>query len=231
MQQKRKKKAKTKKEKVDLTQPKPIAPEGLSDETADIFFELPARQREFVRHYLLHRNASRAMREAGYESKNQNVDSSKLLAKPSIQQIIEENERYLQKKFDITQDAIIQELALLGFARSSDVFEWDDKGEVKLIPQDRMNDRGLAYIDSIKIERGTVTTKNEKTGEEKVETYISDMKITTLGKEKKGALELVGRAIGMWKEGSGAGSGLSKEARRAAIDRIRSHLKRRSGQE
>lgn len=181
--------------------------------TAESFFELPARQREFVRRYLLHRNASRAMREAGYTSKNPNVDSSKLLANPSIQEIIGFFEKKAQEKFEIDQERIINELAAIAFGSAGRVMDWDEK-EMRFIHKADLTERELAFVDSISVE----DTK-----------YGTTRKMTTLAGQKTKALELLGKHIGMFGE-KNAGSGSNSDARKNAIIRIQKYLRKGTGE-
>ena len=69
---------------------------------------LAPKQIIFVQNYLTNgRNASEAMRQAGYKSKNPDVDSAKLLVYPGIQELVKAEESRAQVKFEWTRDQMI----------------------------------------------------------------------------------------------------------------------------
>lgn len=97
--------------------------------------ELPnsAFHARFVEEFLVDLNASKAYRRAGYQGKNANVQSSRLMRSPEIQAAVRAAMAARSERVGITQDRVLEELALLAF---SDVEHYivDDDGSVKLAP-------------------------------------------------------------------------------------------------
>lgn len=182
------------------------------EKTVDEFFDLPPKQREFVRRYLIHRNASRAMREAGYTSKNPDVDASKLLVNPSIQEIIAFFEKKAQEKFELTHEKIIDELIAIAFGNAGKVMDWTET-DLRLVHKGDLTEKEMAFIDSISVE----DTKYGKT-----------ISMTTLAGQKAKALEILGKHVGLFGKASNGGSGSSEEIRKNAIKRIQDYLEKRS---
>ena len=184
-----------------------------SQSTPQLPEELNARQREFVRRYHLHKNASRAYREAGYTSNSANVEACKLLTKPNIQAYLAELEKEAADQFKITKEMLIDELAAIAFGHVGKVMTWT-KGDMKFIPSDELSPREMAFIESISVS----DTEFGRT-----------LKMTTLAGQKQVALRALGEITGLWGKGkNGTGSGPDKEARKAALARIRDYLAKRT---
>lgn len=139
-----------------------------------------SKQQEFVRQYFLcNRNASEALRRAGYRSKNPHVDASKLLAKPSILALIQAEELQLKEKFEIKRDDIINELVAIAFGNIGDILNWNEDGLV-VKSKNQISHQQLKYIDNIKFdaESGKI------------------IGVSTLAKEKVKAIEVLMRMLG-----------------------------------
>jgi hypothetical protein len=81
---------------------------------------LNAKQLAFVREYMINgNNASKAYVAAGYSDKQPNVYAAKMMMREEIREEIEKRKAELNKKleneFEITQDAIIDEMAKYAF--------------------------------------------------------------------------------------------------------------------
>jgi len=173
---------------------------------------LNARQLEFVRKYFLHKNASRAYREAGYVSKSPQVEASKLLTNPNIQALLSDLEKETADLFDITREKLIDQLAAIAFGHVGHVMGWDEF-DIKFIPKDELSPREMAFIESISV----TDTEFGKT-----------RKMTTLAGQRVSAIRALGEMTGLGKDPNG--SGTDKASRRAAIGRIRDYLAKRSGE-
>lgn len=175
--------------------------------------ELSPRHLKFCQEYVLSGNASDAWRKAGYKGKNADVDASKLLVNPGIQKEIKRLQEQASKKFEITQEAIMEELAAVAFARPADIFSWNKEGDEVLVEDfNSLSDMQKAGIASI--QQGMTDSGNKYL---KVEF-----------KDKTKALELLGKQIGMWsKVGDGAGQKSREATRRATVERIHAILRRR----
>ena len=82
--------------------------------------KLTAKQERFVDEYLVDLNATAAARRAGYSEKTAEVIGYENLRKPQIMAAIHERQQNLQGKLEITQEAVLQELASIAFANGTD---------------------------------------------------------------------------------------------------------------
>lgn len=115
---------------------------------------LNPKQKQFLREYLLTRNASKAYSKV-YKSKNPNVDSTNLMKHPLIQEAIEKHDKKLQEKFEVTEEQIINELKKVAFDECmpvtiGDILNWDEEDHVTLIAKENMKKLPMKYIKSIK---------------------------------------------------------------------------------
>lgn len=74
-----------------------------------------ARYERFAREYILDHNASRAAVAAGYSKKNPDVEGSRLLAKPLVQELIACFAKKTAAKLEITAERVLNEIAKLAF--------------------------------------------------------------------------------------------------------------------
>lgn len=139
------------------------------------------KQKLFADEYLIDLNATRAYRKA-YPNckKDSSADAAarKLLGNTRIQKYISERMKERQKRTEITQDRVIQELAYIAFAKVTDYASVKD-GSVKIKDTDELTNEQIRAISGI------------KEGKFGVEVRLND-------KEK--ALELLGRHLGMWSD-------------------------------
>lgn len=198
--------------------------------------KLTPKEAAFIRQYILCRNGVEAARKAGYVGNDNTLGAiaSENLRKPKIVEFMRENEKRVQDKFEVTQDKIIEELALIGFGNIGRVMDLSDPNTIKLKSEDEMGEH-VAFIESINIKRERIEPpkKKKKRGEPEEpekppEFAITEMKITTLAKEKANALEKLGKHLGMWRPKNETGHGDRELARKNAIERIRKHLSKRT---
>lgn len=139
------------------------------------------KQKIFADEYLIDLNATRAYKSVYRNIKNDGVarkNGSRLLTNADIQKYIADRMQERQKRTEITQDRVLEELAAIAFARATDYAEV--KGEcVRIKDTDRLTDQQLKAIAGI------------KEGKFGIELKLND-------KEK--ALELLGRHLGMFKD-------------------------------
>lgn len=94
--------------------------------------DLTARQRRFVREYLIDGNATQAAIRAGYSKKTADQIGHQLLKKTSVSAAVAEGQRKVAEKLEITAEAILAELASVGFANVGDFVRVGDDGRVTL---------------------------------------------------------------------------------------------------
>lgn len=76
---------------------------------------LSLKQKVFVEHYLVHFNAAKAAREAGYSKRGADVQGCRLLGNVKVQQFLQQCIAERAARFEITQDRIISMLASIAF--------------------------------------------------------------------------------------------------------------------
>ena len=95
--------------------------------------KLTEKQKRFVDEYLIDLNATQAYKRAGYSVKSDNaagVEGLKLLRNPKIQIHIHERQLELQKRTEITQDKVLNELAKIAFSSGADFAQVVDRKSV-----------------------------------------------------------------------------------------------------
>lgn len=143
------------------------------------------KQKIFADEYLIDLNATRAYRVAYPSVKKEEsaaVNGSKLLRNAKVAEYIAERMEERQKRTEITQDRVVQELAAIAFARATDYAEVRYNGvnsTVVIKPTAELSDEQICAIAGI------------KEGANGIEIKLND-------KEK--ALELLGRHLGMWND-------------------------------
>lgn len=148
-------------------------------------------QKIFCNEYLIDLNATRAYKVAYPNCKKDETaraNGSRLLTIANIQEYISEQMEKRQKRTEITQDMVINELAKIAF---SDIRElYNDSGGLKNIKTLDNNIAGaISSLETFEEYEGR-GDEREKTGD--------TQKVKLLDKTK--ALELLGKHLGMFKE-------------------------------
>ena len=152
------------------------------------------KQKIFADEYLIDLNATRAYK-AAYPSVKKDetarTNGSRMLTNANVVSYITERMQERQKRTEITQDRVLQELAAIAFARATDYAEIKDEC-VKIKDTSDLTELQIKAIAGI------------KEGKYGIELKLND-------KEK--ALELLGRHLGMFKDKVEV-SGLEEEKRK-----------------
>jgi hypothetical protein len=185
---------------------------------------LTVKQKAFIHHYLLERNASKAARLAGY--KDFEFSGGKTLAHPLVAAEIARYEKQAQEKFELTQEKIITELIKHAFdekmeATIGDVMDWDGNNKIDLIAKNKLSAIQIKHIKAIK----QVVNKDGDFG--------VHIEMREVGKIE--ALKLLGQHIGMFKKGKideGAGDNRPRadETTRAALIESLRGIARKAGE-
>jgi phage terminase small subunit len=146
--------------------------------------KLTPKQARFVDEYLIDLNATGAARRAGYSAKTANEIGSRLLTNVSVRSALSEAMKAREKRTQITQDRVLQELARLAFSDIRKAFNED--GTLKR-PQDMDDDTAAALA-------GIDTTSTSIGGGDDPMT-LTTKKIKVV--DKNGALTLAMRHLGM----------------------------------
>lgn len=147
------------------------------------------KQRAFVDEYLIDFNGTQAAIRAGYSSKTANEQAAGLLAKLSIQKLLAERKAARVQRTEITQDRVLQELARLAFLDIRKAFNED--GSLK--PIQDLDDETAAAIAGIDVVEMAGAAGIGGDGIEHIPLQTKKIKLA----EKKGALELLMRHMGM----------------------------------
>lgn len=139
------------------------------------------KQKIFADEYLIDLNATRAYRTAYPSVKKEESAASaaaRMLRNVKVAEYIAERMEERQKRTEITQDMVLQELAAIAFARATDYVSVRD-GMVQVKDTDQLSDSQIAAITGIKETQNGIEVK--------------------LGSKEK-TLELLGRHLGMWND-------------------------------
>ena len=148
-------------------------------------------QKRFCEEYLIDLNATRAYKVAYPNCKKDDsarVNSSRLLTNANIQEYISEKVKEREKRTEVTQDMVIQELSRIAFLDIRKLY--NESGGLKNI-QD-IDEETIKAISSLE-----TLEEYDGYGEDK-EQIGNTQKVKWLDKLK--ALELLGKHLGMFKE-------------------------------
>ena len=82
--------------------------------------KLTAKQQRFCDEYLTDLNATQAAIRAGYSKKRASEQAYQLLQKTTVQAYIDKRKKDREKRVEISQDRVLQELAYIAFAKATD---------------------------------------------------------------------------------------------------------------
>lgn len=142
--------------------------------------ELTDKQRKFVSEYLVDLNATQAAIRAGYSAKTADRIGPELLGKTCVREAVEAAQKRREKRTEITQDRVLNELARVAFGNSRAVMSWGPGGLV-LRNSDELTEDEAALVSEVR----ETTTKDG-----------GSMALKTHDKMK--ALELLGKHLGMF---------------------------------
>lgn len=183
--------------------------------------EFTERQRLFVRAYLRHRDASRAVREAGYGCKWENAGAigHRLLKRPHIQTFIEAKTKELLDELDVSAASVLGELARIGKANIARIMVQPDDGGPPQFDLEHADENLMRAIQEV-----TITTRmlppEEKDGEPIEQ---REVKIKLAGKTE--ALGLLGKHLKLFTDKVEVSGSIDIAARvQAARDQARQRL-------
>lgn len=169
-------------------------------ERGEVMPKLTEKQRRFVEEYLIDLNATQAAIRAGYPAKSASEQGYQLLRKTSVSEAINRAMAKRSRRTGISQDRVLEELAVIAFSNGSDFArvvnkpELDKFGQIIIDPSTgevrTYTDVELIPTDELSPEkqRAIANIKQSKYG----------IEVTTCDKIK--ALELIGKHLGMFKE-------------------------------
>ena len=143
------------------------------------WYEVTEKQKVFADEYLIDLNATRAYKVAYPTVKNDDTAAAaatRMLRNVKVAEYIQERMQERQKRTEITQDKVLQELAAVAFSNATDYVEVRDN---TVIVKDTASLSEIKALSGIKESRGGIEVK------------LND---------KLKALELLGRHLGMFKD-------------------------------
>jgi len=153
---------------------------------------LNRRQKIFSQEYLVDLNATQAAIRAGYSTKRAAEIGYENLRKPQIQAAIKEAMSERSKRTEITQDMVVRELALIGFADMADFVKIDESGMIQALPLDTLAEGKSRIIKKVREKR---VIKSTAEGDQVLDaTYEFELC------DKVKSLENLGRHLGMFVE-------------------------------
>ena len=162
---------------------------------------LTEKQKLFVEEYLKDLNATQAAIRAGYKEKNARAMGCENLTKPNIIEELNKRMKDREKRTEITQDMIIQELAKIAFSNATDYVTVETK-PLKVLKRDPETNEEK-YVDS-DVMYQDIIIKDTKDMTEEQKAAIGSIKHTKYGVaidslNKIEALHLLGQHLGMFK--------------------------------
>lgn len=175
---------------------------------------LSPKQVRFVEEYLIDLNAKQAAIRAGYSAKTAEAQASRLLRNVKVQSAVGVGRDKQSKRTEITADAVVAELAKLGFANMADYMRAQPSGD--------------PYLDFSALTRDQTAALQEVTVDGYVEGHGDDGREVKRVKfklaDKRAALVDLGRHLGIFKPDQIELSGKVEVS--DARERVRSRLAR-----
>jgi phage terminase small subunit len=151
--------------------------------------ELNTRQKAFIDHYVILKNASEAAKKAGYSAKGLNVAGSTLLANPNIRAEVDRRLGKQAEKLEITAEMVRAEMAKLAFANMQDFMKVGPDGAPVTDFSSLTRDQAAA-LQSITVEEFTDGRSDKR--------EVRRVKFTLADKAKN--LEMLGKHFNMFVE-------------------------------
>lgn len=163
--------------------------------------ELTAKQRAFVREYLLDLNATQAAIRAGYSEKTAYSVGHENLSKPEIASAIEAAMKLRAERTDITADRVIKELAKIGFADIRKAVKWQS---AMITEEDNPEGGDIAVIKTVVTNTVQMVASEEL--DDETAAAIAEVSQNATGgvkiklHDKRAALVDIGKHLGMFRE-------------------------------
>jgi phage terminase small subunit len=165
--------------------------------------KLTHKQQRFIAEYVIDGNATQAAIRAGYSGNRAKEIGYENLTKPHIKALIEQKQKEQTEKAGVTAEAVIKELASIGFSKVTDYLEVKDYEVLIGYENDSDGNQDVSRPTTRTI-RGVEVYKTVDVPEEK-QSAIAEIRQTKDGislklYDKTKALELLGRNLGIFKD-------------------------------
>ncbi|MFQ7000120.1 MAG: terminase small subunit [Clostridium sp.] len=164
--------------------------------------KLTEKQKIFVNEYLVDLNATRAYKVAYPNVKKDDtaaVNGNRLLRNAKVKEYLDERMREREKRTEITQDKVLEELAAIAFSNGSkyakviEEIVYDENGEVLLD-----HDGNIVKQKVVELVLTDELSETDKKAIASIKRGKNGIEISTCDKVR--ALELLGKHLGMFKE-------------------------------
>lgn len=150
--------------------------------------ELTPRQLRFCDEYLVDLNATQAAMRAGYSAKTAHVIGPRMLENVRVQEKISELQAARSARTEITQDAVVRQLAKMAFYRGSHFFRVNREGDPYVDLRDATED-DLDLLEQVQVEEFVDGRGEDARLVRKVKIKITD---------RLGPLKLLGEHLGLF---------------------------------
>lgn len=164
--------------------------------------KLTEKQKIFVNEYLVDLNATRAYKVAYPNVKKDDtaaVNGNRLLRNAKVKEYLDERMKEREKRTEITQDKVLEELAAIAFSNGSkyakviEEIVYDENGEVLLD-----HDGNIVKQKVVELVLTDELSETDKKAIASIKRGKNGIEISTCDKVR--ALELLGKHLGMFKE-------------------------------
>lgn len=160
---------------------------------------LTEKQKKFVDEYLIDLNATQAAIRAGYSEKTARSVGAENLTKPDIQKEIEKRMKARQKRTEITQDWVLNELCKIASANGTDFAKVVDEPVIKDGQYVVDPDTGrIRTYPAVKLVKTDELPEDKKAAVAAIKEGKYGVSVDSYDRVK--ALELLGRHLGMFKD-------------------------------
>lgn len=170
----------------------PNRKKGKRGKQTDPITGLNPRQLMFAQNYIKQSfsNAAKAAADAGYSSHSAHTIALRLLGTPGVMTYINAEKERIAKKYEVTAEHVVAEMARLGFSNMNDYMRVTSDGSAIVDLSNLTQDQAAA------IQELTSEVYTEGRGDDAEQVKRTKIKLA----DKKSPLELLGRYVGVFKE-------------------------------
>ena len=160
--------------------------------------KLTDKQKRFCDEYLIDLNAMQAAIRAGYKEGYAQKHSYDMLKNPLIKKYIDKRMHDIQRRTEITQDRVLNELAAIGFSNPSHFFKVIDRPVLAGGEPVLDSDGNVKTFKDIEFTNTDDLSEADKKAVSSAKVGVNGIEVKLNDKIK--ALELIGRHLGMFKD-------------------------------
>lgn len=164
------------------------------------FWELVPRRQLFVLEYLRSGSVRQGLEVAGYEVSDPRRYGWQMLRDVKIRRIVDQARGALYQAMAMQAIEVQMQLTRIGRANVKDVMQWDEAGNLTLIPSDDLDEEASSAIKTVKIRKKTTTTLEGDT--------VTEIAQEIQLHDKVQALDRLARIQGLYKDEQQSGNPL-----------------------